>query len=199
MQPIRREWLFVGIILLMASTPAYADAGVPMLYLVWPASWILFVPIVLVEAAVARTLLRLATLRALLVSAVSNAASTLVGIPLTWLLLAVLEILATSGGRAYGLNTWPRKVLAFTVQAPWLIPYESDLDWLIPAAAIVLCVPFFFTSVGIEYLVARRLVRDVPTGTTSKWSWRANLLSYSLIVLGLVVVLVRAVLQHPRV
>ena len=123
----------------------------------------------------------------------------MIGIPLTWVLLAGLEMLATSGGRAYGLDTWPRKVLAFTVQAPWLIPYEPELAWLVPAAALVLCVPFFFVSVLIEYSIACRILRELPKSATSQWSWRANLVTYGAIVLGLAAILVVAVLNRRHV
>jgi hypothetical protein len=192
----RRIWLISAIILLAFSSVASADAGVPMLYLIWPGSWVLFVPIVVVEAIVARRLLDLAVGRSLALSAVANAASTLVGIPATWGALLLVEILATSGGEAYGLDTVPRKILAFTVQAPWLIPYESDLGWLIPSAAIFLCIPFFFASVLIERFMARRMAPTCPPGAVSRWSWRANLLSYSLILTLLFVLLAEALLSH---
>ena len=41
-------------LLLAISSRARADVGVPMLAVVWPIAWIAFVPVVLVEAAIAR-------------------------------------------------------------------------------------------------------------------------------------------------
>jgi len=177
----------------MTSGQAFADVGVPMLALMWPISWLLLVPVIVVEAAVAHDLLCLASRRALFVSAVANTTSTLLGIPITWLVLVALEMLLTSGGRAYGLHTTAQKIVAFTVQAPWLIPYEGSLDWLVPTAAIVLCVPFFFVSVYAERFVVRRLVSDAGSSAVVRWSWRANLITYGVVVAGLVVLLAIAI------
>jgi hypothetical protein len=66
--------------------------------------------------------------------------------------------MATGGGSAHGLRTLSAKLLAVTWQSPWLIPYEDDLVWMVPAAALCLLVPFFFASVYIEYQVARRVL-----------------------------------------
>jgi hypothetical protein len=198
MHSARRSLAFSLLCLSLLSAPAAADTGVPMLVLIWPASWILLLPIVLVEAAIAYRLLGLKARRSLLVSAVANTVSTLVGIPLTWAVLAAAEILATKGGRAYGLYTWPRRLLAFTVQAPWLVPYEEHLDWLIPAAAIVLCIPFFFVSVYLEYQVARRVLKEIGPERVRHWSWRANLATYGAIVMALAVMLALALRQHAH-
>ena len=40
--------------LLVGAGPLLADAGVPMLAVVWPISWLLLLPIVIAEALVAR-------------------------------------------------------------------------------------------------------------------------------------------------
>ena len=44
----------VAVIVVLASTPARANAGFPMIIAIWPASWLLFCPVVLIEAVVAR-------------------------------------------------------------------------------------------------------------------------------------------------
>ena len=53
------------------------------------------------------------------------------------------RVVATGGGRAFGIDSSWQRVFAVTVQAAWLIPYESELNWMVPLAAIVLLVPFF--------------------------------------------------------
>ena len=114
-----------------------ADAGVPMIVLLWPAAWILLVPIVLLEGEIARRRLALTYGRGVQVAAAANTVSMLVGIPMTWGVLLVIELAAT-GGRSLGLATLADRVIAVTVQSPWLIPYEADLGWMIPVAALVL-------------------------------------------------------------
>lgn len=90
-----KKWhivVLVGALWFMGlPTVAEANAGVPMLALIWPASWILFMPIVLVEGAVARRVFGVAWPRAIRLAAGANAVSTLAGIPATWLFLLALE------------------------------------------------------------------------------------------------------------
>ena len=45
------------LILILLPTVAQADAGLPMLALLWPAFWVLFIPIVIIEAWVARRII----------------------------------------------------------------------------------------------------------------------------------------------
>ncbi len=185
--------LFCVVLLICVPSPAHADAGVPMLAVVWPASWILLFPVILLEAAVGRRVLRVSWKQALVVAAKANALSTLVGLPLTWLGLVILEMFVS--GRAFGLDIPGRRILAVTVQSPWLLPYEHDLYWMIPAAAAALCVPFFFMSVAVEYLVARYSVPPEQRRAVGAWAWLANLASYGLIWLWLGVVYAAA---RPR-
>jgi hypothetical protein len=176
---------------------ARADAGVPMLVLIWPASWILFIPVVALEAWIARKIVGLTVKRSVLASACANAVSTLVGIPLVWALLVVIELTFSKGGQGFGIDTFWRRAYAVTVQAPWLIPYESELHWMIPLAAVVLLVPFFFASVFIERVVFRRVCSSSPE-LARRWSWMANVASYSFILAGLVVVLIVALVHGPH-
>jgi hypothetical protein len=141
---------------------AHADAGVPMLALIWPASWVLFIPIVAVEAWLARKIVGLTVKRSVLASTVANAVSTLVGIPLVWGLLVLIEAVIPHAGDARGIDSFWRRVYAVTVQAPWLIPYESELHWMVPLAAMVLLVPFFFASVFLERAVFTRFCSSSP-------------------------------------
>lgn len=176
---------------------ARADAGVPMLALVWPASWVLFIPIVAIEAWIARKIVGLTIKRSILAATAANAVSTLVGIPLVWGGLALAEIAISNGGQALGIDSFWRRVYAVTVQAAWLIPYESELHWMVPLAAIVLLVPFFFASVFLERMVFARFCSSSPD-LARRWSWVANGATYALTLTGLVVVLILALVQGPR-
>ena len=119
--------------------------------------------------------------RALAGASLSNALSTFVGIPLTWLSLVFLELVATNGGEAWGLNTPLLKVAAVTVQAPWLIPYEHDLYWMVPAASLFLLFPSFVVSVIVEAWTLTRLWPSTARGRIWGVTWLANLLSYALL------------------
>jgi hypothetical protein len=167
-----------------------------MLALIWPASWALFIPIVAIEAWIARRIVGLTVKQCVLASAVANAVSTLVGIPLVWGLLALLDIVLSGGGAALGIETFWQRVYAVTVQAAWLIPYESDLHWMVPAAAIVLLIPFFFASVFLERMVFGRFCSSSPE-LVRRWSWVANGATYSITFVGLIVVLIASLVRGP--
>src|SRR5260370_1208577 len=87
-----------GVALALCPSTVLADVGLPMLVFVWPASWILLVPIVLVEAVIARRILALPPARCLKISFVANLVSTMVGIPLAWLAALLLELLLAGIG-----------------------------------------------------------------------------------------------------
>ena len=198
----RRELVSVltaGVLFALPSA-AYADAGVPMLAIAWPGMGVALLPVIALEAFVLLRMLCLPARRAILVSAVANAVSTLLGIPMTWVALVAMQMLTPGGGgTGPDIGTLTGKVFAVTVQAPWLIPYDSELYWMMPAAALVLLVPFFFASWGIEYLVARRMLRDIGPPAVNKAVFVANLISYVLLALIVLAALGSALYRHAAV
>jgi len=176
-------------------TPAYADIGLPMIFVTVPNMLLAIVPVIGLESYILSKKLKLTPKRSLVTSAVVNVASTFIGIPVSWFVLALLQIM-TGGGRAYGINTLMQKLLSVTWQAPWLIPYESSYYWMIPAALCFLLIPFFFVSWLIEYMLARRILLDVPFQEVKKAVFIANLASYGgLLVIGLFILTVTILRQ----
>jgi len=170
-----------------------ANAGLPMIMVAMPVMLYALLPIVLIEAYVLRRSLHVSTGRSLVYAAVSNLVSTLVGIPLTWLILVAFQLL-TGGGGAYGIQTLPQKILAVTWQAPWLIPYEGSMKWMVPSAMLVLLIPFFFASWFCEYWTIRLLggimVEAVSNKEIKKACLYANAVTYGAIaVLGVCLIL----------
>ena len=204
----RKPWRFRSR-LLEASTCAMAlivcwptavgaDVGIPMLAFVWPASWALLLPVILVEAAVGQRILDVSFVRALKISTLANLTSTLLGVPLTWVAGVAAEMgfmWMISGTNAKWVSAlehlqWP----FLLVTAPWLGPEPTP--WMLVVASMLLCVPFFFVSVWSEALVARPLLRERSAEQIRRWAWHANLITYGGIVallLGLLaIVLVRS-------
>jgi hypothetical protein len=170
----------VTCFLFATTSPVSADAGVPMIFITLPGMLAALLPIIVVETLVLARRLALPSRTVVKAAAASNAASTLVGIPVAWLVLVVLQMV-TGGGGAYGISTPIKKLLAVTWQAPWLIPYESDLDWMIPAATGFLLVPFFLASWSIELRVNRWMLPDAERSRLRAATWDANLVSYVLL------------------
>lgn len=166
------------------AVPAYANIGVPMLMLTLPGMFFALIPIIGLESYMIGRYLNLEFSRSLRTAAFANVISTMAGMPVTWFVLVLLQMV-TGGGYAYGVDTALKKFLAVTWQAPWLIPYEQELYWMIPAAAITLLVPFFFASWFIEYQTARQMLKDLPASLVQKAVMYANVTSY--VLLGLVI------------
>ena len=170
-------------IFVLFSPAAHADIGVPMIAVFLPPMWLAFVPIVLLEALILAKLLKLSFGRAVISAFFSNLASTLIGVPLVWLGLAVLELICC--GDAKGLATLGSKLYAVTVQAPWLTPYEQDLYWMVPTALAVMAIPCFVASVVIEAPINRHFLRNVDRRSLWRATTAANVGSY--ILLGLLI------------
>ncbi|HPT07698.1 MAG TPA: hypothetical protein PLO85_06120 [Candidatus Omnitrophota bacterium] len=170
----------VSLLLFCFVSPAYADMGAPMIFITLPMLIIGLIPIIFLETFVLLKIMRIDFKAALKTSAFMNGISTIIGIPLTWVLLVLLQMF-TGGGAAYGLQTPLKKFLAVTWQAPWLIPYESDLYWMIPAASLVLLIPFFFASYFVEAIIARRMQKSLDTGLLKKSVFVANVVSYAIL------------------
>src|SRR5579862_4439329 len=112
-------------LILGVAGSAHADIGVPMVAIFLPPMWLSLVPVVLLEAWILQRMLSVPSRAALVASAVGNITTTIVGIPLIWAALAVVEAMCC--GSAKGLDSAWHRIYAVTVQAPWLIPYEEDL------------------------------------------------------------------------
>jgi len=181
----------------LSCPPAAANAGIPMLFVVWPSSWVLLFAIIPIESYVAARILKLPFRTVLKAFTNANLISTFVGIPITWIILVAMQMLS-GGGSAWGLGTTIQKILSVTVQSPWLIPYSGQSGWMVPAAGISLCIPFYFVSVWVELRALNRILGTQSDGVTiRKAAWVANLVSYGLILIGLVILTVAGALLSP--
>lgn len=173
----------------LSTSSAHADAGVPMIFITLPYMLVALIPIIFIEMLVISKKINISLKNSFRVSSIINIISTVAGIPLTWVALVLIQML-TGGGAAHGIETPLKKFLAITWQGPWLVPYESDLYWMLPSANLFLLIPFFFASWFIEYAIAKRLLRDSVSHVVKSGIFLANLLTYSMlfvIVFGLLV------------
>jgi len=170
--------------------PILANAGVPMIFVTLPAMIYLIVPVIVIEFLAGRRLLTEERSKTKWIGlTVANLASTFLGWPLAWLVLVVLQM-TTGGGGAHGLDSPLGVILSVTQQAPWLIPYEDDLYWMIPIAMAVLLIPFFFVSVFSERLILSFIWRQEEKSAVRRFTWNAHMWSYGFL---LVVVIVYAI------
>ncbi len=163
--------------------PILANAGVPMIFLALPPMIILLIPIILIEGwssigiinGIDRKQIWSGVIRA-------NLFSTFIAWPVAWFLMVVLQMIA-GGGAMYGLDSPLKLILAVTIQAPWLIPYEAELYWMIPVAMFVLLFPFFFVSVFAERYILLKLWKDTSNTSIIRFSWKSHLYSYLFLMI----------------
>jgi Na+-translocating ferredoxin:NAD+ oxidoreductase RnfE subunit len=196
-----RGVLFLSAVVIASAVPAIAlaNAGVPMIGIVYPGMGILLIPVIVLEFVVLRRRLKSPARRTAVMTTVSNLVSTGVGVPLTWAVLVGLQAVTGGGGPGPSFDTLVGKLLAVTWQAPWMMPYESDLFWMVPVAALVLLVPFFFVSWLIEYELSRLFMRGVDKAVLRRAVLFANLLSYALLAGVAVVGLGIGIYQHGAI
>src|SRR5262245_55024352 len=126
------SYLTVGAALLV-PLPARADVGIPVGAVFWPATWLLFLPIILVEAGVARRVLGLRFADGLRLSLKANAWSTVAGVPLACLLTFVVGLTLGPGlGRG---SPWLGDLLFGS--AVWL---DGLPDWVLFSGPALICI-----------------------------------------------------------
>jgi hypothetical protein len=193
--------------------PLLADAGVPMIFLTFPAMLYLLLPIIFIEAWLCRKWLGLDMWTSLKSNALANVASTLIGVPGAWAAMLCFEFAIGWGivkipSLDRAAETWHSpiaSVLMTILSAAWLGPDEKNLYWMIPVAALGLLVPTYFVSVWIEAFIVDHLV-TVPDGDPSDLTSarvrravrNANLISYTLLAAGTVAWLFVSLLRPHR-
>jgi hypothetical protein len=146
------------------TIPILANIGLPTVALYLPPAWLALLPIILIEAGYGARRYQLPFRRAFLAQATANCLSTLIGIPLTWMVLVLIQFLTVPSG------TGPA----------WLMPEPSA--WSIAAAIGVLTVVFYLMSVATEGFVVARFFREVPRPAIRRWMVQANGITYTLLV-----------------
>jgi hypothetical protein len=139
------------------------------------------IPIILLEGVIYAKVVHIPWSPAWRGSFWANIASTFIGIPCAWFVQTVLQM--TLDGSVWGLDTPLDRLAAVTLQSAWLVPYEGDLGWMVPAASISLLVPFLLVSVFVERFV---LVHYWPESNRLHLTRNvtiANVASYALLAI----------------
>lgn len=192
---------FLLFVLLAFPTVVLANAGLPMLAIVWPMSVPAFIPVVAVESWIVRRALNVSWRVAITQMVKGNIFSTLVGIPLAWAASVAVEfflaflVMNATDSKSYpphGVGEVGRIILS----APWLGPFREGGHWIVPLAMIVLLVPFFFASFWTEaWYVSRNLCPEAPE-RARRAIWNANAYSYIGLLIATVCWLVFGVVTH---
>lgn len=175
--------LSIGLLLATVPNMAMANAGVPMLAIMWPLQWLLLIPVVLFEGEIAHRRLFIPWSRCMKATILGNLASTFIGIPLAWAAMLAVEfsvlhgvsLLKLSSSHSFiGYALWP-----FTIA--WI--YPTDNPWVVYLAFVLLAIPFCLVSIAIEFRVARSILIEAQQNELYSWARAANIRSYIFLVI----------------
>ena len=164
----------------LGPLPALANIGLPMVAVFLPPAWFALVPIIAIESAYGVWRFRIATGPTWAAVATANCISTLIGLPVTWVVLALGQLVLFGWLPEFSIAL-PLGVLT-VVGAPWLGPGAEKSPWMVPLASAVLTVPFYAMSVACEYLVVRRFMPDLSRHVLRSWMLGANAASYAFLL-----------------
>ena len=178
----RKVAVLTGVVLLSPAA-ASANIGIPMIALYLPPAWFALLPIILIEAAYGVRHLKIPLRRALLAQAAANSVSTLLGIPVAWILIVLAQVFVL--GDLVRIAPWLAnlpQLMTPIISAAWLLPGDEKIPWMIPVAILVLTVLFYGMSVALEDVVVRRFFPELPAASVRDWVVGANGLSYGFLL-----------------
>lgn len=176
------RFLLIFIITLIPAL-AYANAGLPILAILWPLSLPAFFPVVFLESYVLNKNLALGYKKSFVVSIQANIISTIIGLPLAWVACLIMEILLmlffvkVAGAESYPTDLFKAlpesisNILDVIMTFPWLGPGPGDGHWVIPFATSIMLIPCFFVSYWMELFYIDKVMAAWPTGCRPRSYW----------------------------
>jgi hypothetical protein len=155
-----------------------ADAGIPILCLQVPAAVLLIFPVVCIEAVVVAKVVCRSFRTVFGAVFIANLFSFFVGLPLAWFVMWLIQCVASICNVTDFHYTGWKGIATVALQSAW-VPGEGGPDWIIPAAFLVLIVPYFFVSVMTERWLMGKRLREAPSPQIRRAAWLANLASYT--------------------
>lgn len=170
-----------ALLIFLLSSFSFANAGIPMLALAWPYLWLTFIPVSLLEACIAKRMLRIDWRKAIEISVKANCISTLIGIPVAWFFMLLIQMVVGLG--LSNFQNVPDLIQYATF--PFMVAWLGDVSsaWYVYFAFCVLSIFFCLISIYIERGVAKRYIEPVFSNSVNEWAKLANITSYSIIVI----------------
>lgn len=175
--------------LMLTPSFAFANMGIPMIFLTLPGMIIGLIPIIAFETWVAIKSLNTKVKETIITVTLANLLSTLIGTPLVWgihLLIcgAITYPIAVFFPKT--LNTLPEFFLglySMTICAPWLGGHKNPTITilLVSGAALFLLIPFFYISWWSEYQVWKRFFGNLEAKLVLSTCRKANIYSYFML------------------
>ena len=158
---IKNQFYFYSLVIttiIFLSKPAYANMGIPILAAMIPSGVILIIPIIIIEGILAKIILGLSWKYSFQFSAICNLFSSLIGIPVTWILTVIFQFACGSYTYNIVLQSISDYFHLVSCNLGWTIitpdyPHPDpkvSLSWMIPASATILTLIFGIMSILVE-------------------------------------------------
>lgn len=142
--------LLAAAFLVASPTPAFADAGIPLLPVKYPTVLWFLLPVIVIETAYLQAALHTRWLRTVLAVTSVNLGTTGLGYPLAWLLYAALDQYAGfPGGLSGALTEWR--------MVPVWVGMKFFPDWSGMQDQLLAILVIFVTLLVPSYLLSRYL------------------------------------------
>lgn len=161
------------VVLLILPGVAFADMGLPLIAMIFPYMSFALIPILIIESYIIKFYLDITFGKVVSRVTFANIITTLIGVPLTWVMLFILQLVMQPVSSNY-----PNNVLSIIVNSPWVIGSNSPRTEI---ALMILFAFFFLVSWKIEYWVIKRKFKMLDPVKINKGCFAANLVTYLLL------------------
>ena len=177
--------------------PHAGQIGYPTMFSIFVFFWMLWLPVILIEAFVAVKTLEIKYLKALWMAGLANIFSKPIMFVVGFFLI-LLEMLVCGGMPIWKIDTLWKQALAAIIQSPWL-PYENPPIWMLVLATIWVSIPLFLLSIWVEYAVAKHYTHEKYTDKLLfKWACIANCITAGLMLFTVSAVLLTFYFIPPK-
>ncbi|MFG1481482.1 hypothetical protein ABMA79_07705 [Halobacteriovorax sp. HFRX-2_2] len=178
---------------------AFANAAIPVVAFTFVEMFTLLIPIVIIEANLYQSRLKLGWKQSLWGTFLANLATTFIGLPLAWILYFIPSILALLGiGYIFPELLKTYSVLAELFKGVFgavLLPYlgapsktaETDMFFSSFIAQAIMLFLAFYVSVWIENCILRKLYKEIDQSDLKQIVRLANIRSYLLLFVLLII------------
>lgn len=147
----------------MLGDPKLANIGLPKVMVCLPPVWLALVPIIFIESGYGTWRYRFPLGRSLAAQSIANCLSTLIGIPITWLILVPVQFVALEwSGGVIPKSLFP--ILSPVLGAAWLAPGNEQGWWILAVVIAVWTFFFYLMSVASEGFVVARFFNAALRG-----------------------------------
>jgi hypothetical protein len=163
-----------------------ADAALPSCMVASPAMVLLLYPIVLIEAAVIRRMVKPEPARPRRLATITNLWSTFAGVPMAYIGAYIVLENATPG--PYASASLVGKIVWLLGSGAILGTDDRSRVWMFWTGALLIHVGLCAASILVEWLVLRWLLRGTDSRGMVKATIVGNILTYAMLPVGYVVI-----------